>query len=96
VSRDTAEWVEIFNQAGVPSGPIYAIDEAFAIPQVRALGIAQPLGDTAYLGQPVTLSRTPSRVVAHPPALGEHTVEVLKELGYDAAAIERLHSQTVI
>jgi len=96
VSRDTAEWVEIFNQAGVPSGPIYAIDEAFADPQVRALGIAQPLGDTAYLGQPVTLSRTPSRVVAHPPALGEHTVEVLKELGYDDATIERLHSQTVI
>ena len=96
VNRDTAEWVEIFNEAGVPSGPIYAIDEAFADPQVRHLGIAQPLGDTAYVGQPVTLSRTPSRIVAHPPDLGEHTVEVLKELGYDDAAIERLRSQTVI
>ncbi len=96
VSRDTAEWVEIFNKAGVPSGPIYAIDEAFGDPQVRHLGIAQPLGDTAYVGQPVTLSRTPSRVVAHPPDLGEHTVEVLKELGYDDAAIERLRDQTVI
>jgi len=96
VLRDTAEWVEIFNRAGVPSGPIYAIDEAFGDPQVRALGIAQPLGATSYLGQPVTLSRTPSRVVAHPPALGEHTVEVLKELGYDDDAIERLRSQTVI
>ncbi len=96
VLRDTAEWVEIFNRAGVPSGPIYAIDEAFGDPQVRALGIAQPLGATSYLGQPVTLSRTPSRVVAHPPELGQHTVEVLKELGYDDAAIERLRSQTVI
>jgi len=96
VLRDTAEWVEIFNRAGVPSGPIYAIDEAFGDPQVRALGIAQPLGATSYLGQPVTLSRTPSRVVAHPPALGEHTVEVLKELGYDDDATERLRSQTVI
>jgi len=96
VLRDTAEWVEIFNRAGVPSGPIYAIDEAFGDPQVRALGIAQPLGATSYLGQPVTLSRTPSRVVAHPPALGEHTVEVLKELGYDDAEIERLRGQTVI
>jgi len=96
VLRDTAEWVEIFNRAGVPSGPIYAIDEAFGDPQVRALGIAQPLGATSYLGQPVTLSRTPSRVVAHPPGLGEHTVEVLKELGYDDDAIERLRSQTVI
>jgi len=96
VGRDSADWVAALNEAGVPSGPIYSIDEAFGDPQVRQLGIVQELEDVAYLGQPVTLSRTPSRVVAHPPALGEHTVEVLKELGYDDAAIEHLRSQTVI
>ncbi|MEO6362234.1 MAG: CaiB/BaiF CoA-transferase family protein [Caldimonas sp.] len=95
-SRDTAEWVALLNDAGVPSGPIYSIDEAFADPQVQHLGIVAKLDDVAYLGQPVTLSRTPAQVVAHPPALGEHTHDVLRELGYDAAAIERLSRQGIV
>ena len=80
----------------MPSGPIYAIDQAFADPQVQQLGIAQKLGDVAYLGQPVTLSRTPSHVASHPPELGEHTVDVLHELGYDAADIEQLTQRGII
>ena len=94
--RDSADWVETLNAAGVPTGPIYAIDEAFADPQVRGLGIVQKVGDVAYLGQPVTLSRTPSHVVSHPPAEGEHTVEVLHDLGYGDAEIERLRSQGIV
>jgi formyl-CoA transferase len=80
----------------VPSGPINSIDEAFADPQVQQLGIVQKVGDVAYLGQPVTLSRTPSHVVAHPPAPGEHTAEVLRELGLGDAEIERLQSQGIV
>jgi formyl-CoA transferase len=95
-SRDTADWVAVFNAAGVPSGPIYAIDEAFADPQVEHLGIVQKVADVAYLGQPVTLSRTPSRVVAAPPAQGEHTAEVLRGLGYGDRDIERLRGQGVV
>ncbi len=94
--RDTAEWVELLNEAGVPCGPIYSIDEAFSDPQVRHLGIVDTLDDVAYLGQPVTLSRTPARVVAHPPAQGEHTDEVLREIGYDDAEIERLKRQGIV
>jgi len=94
--RDAADWVETLNAAGVPTGPIYAIDDAFADPQVRGLGIVQKVGDVAYLGQPVTLSRTPSQVVSHPPALGEHTVEVLRGLGYDDAEIARLKNQDIV
>ncbi len=95
-ARTTAEWIELLNDAGVPSGPIYTIDQAFADTQAQHLGIVQKVGQTAYLGQPVTLSRTPSQVVSHPPALGEHTAQVLGELGYAPAAIEQLQQQGII
>ena len=50
----------------------------------------------AYLGQPVTLSRTPSHVATHPPAQGEHTVDVLRGLGYEAAEIEQLRKKGIV
>jgi formyl-CoA transferase len=95
-AQDSAHWIDVLNQAGVPSGPIYAIDEAFADPQTQALGIVQKVDDVAYLGQPVTLSRTPSQVVSHPPALGEHTTEILRDLGCDAAEIDQLAARGII
>ncbi len=95
-ARTTAEWIDLLNEAGVPSGPIYTIDQAFADPQAQHLGIVQKVGQTAYLGQPVTLSRTPSQVVSHPPGLSEHTAQVLGELGYTAAAIQQLQHQGII
>src|SRR5580693_6263499 len=63
----SADWIERLNKAGVPSGPIYRMDEVFADPQVKHLGIAQTvhhpkLGDIDLIGQAVTLSRTPSRL----------------------------------
>jgi crotonobetainyl-CoA:carnitine CoA-transferase CaiB-like acyl-CoA transferase len=91
--RDTAEWIRLLNEAGVPSGPIYSIDQAFADPQVQELGMVQKVGDVPYLGQPVTLSRTPSHVVSHPPAQGEHTAGVLRDLGYEEEKIEELRKK---
>jgi crotonobetainyl-CoA:carnitine CoA-transferase CaiB-like acyl-CoA transferase len=59
--------IERLNEAGIPYGPIYTIDQTFADPQVRHLGIAQAvessaLGPIKLVGQPFTLSRTPSRL----------------------------------
>jgi formyl-CoA transferase len=92
----SAEWVERLNKAGVPSGPIYAIDQVFADPQVKHLGIVQSVtmkdkSRMRLLGQPVGLSRTPSRLATRPPDLGEHTNAILKEFGFSARDIAALH-----
>ncbi|MFL6623515.1 MAG: CaiB/BaiF CoA transferase family protein [Sulfurifustis sp.] len=101
MTRPTAEWVATLNEAGVPCGPIFTIDQVFADPQVRHLGIAQTvqhakLGPIQIVGQPVRLSRTPSRVRSASPDKGEHTDEILRELGYDAAAIAELRAKKII
>jgi formyl-CoA transferase len=99
--RSTAEWVEAFNDAGVPCGPIYAIDQVFDDAQVKHLGIAQdvPTDDERRIklvGQPFTLSRTPSKMAARPPEFGEQTDEVLGEFGFSADEITDLRRHKVV
>ncbi len=96
VSKPSAAWIDIFNKAGVPCGPIYSIDQVFADEQVKHLGIAQaakkPNGETqTFVGQPFALSRTPSRIVATPPDQGQHTDEVFREFGFSDDEIAALH-----
>ena len=91
----TGALIERLNQAGIPCGPIYTIDQTFADPQVRHLGIAQDvdssqLGPIKLVGQPFTLSRTPSRLVSSAPEYGEHTAEILAEFGYSSEDVARL------
>jgi formyl-CoA transferase len=100
-SRSSADWVEALNEAGVPCGPIYSIDQVFSDPQVEHLGMAQsvakPNGETLnVVGQPVVLSRTPSRIASAPPEIGEHTDEVLKEFGYGDGEIAALRQANAI
>jgi len=100
-TKTSAEWIERINDAGVPCGPIYKMDEVFADPQVRHIGIAQPvehpnLGRIELVGQAVALSRTPSRLKTATPERGEHTDAVLRELGYDGDAIAQLRAKHVI
>jgi crotonobetainyl-CoA:carnitine CoA-transferase CaiB-like acyl-CoA transferase len=101
VARDSAQWIERLNTAGVPTGPIYSIDQVFADPQVKHLGIAQPvdhptLGQIELVGQAVSLSRTPSRLNTASPDPGEHTDRILTEVGYSAADIAGLHERRVV
>ena len=100
-TKPSAAWVEALNAAGVPCGPIYAIDAMFDDPQVRYLGMAEPvehpiLGTTHIVSQATRLSRTPFNVHAATPELGAHTDEILAALGYDAAAIEALRGRGVV
>jgi crotonobetainyl-CoA:carnitine CoA-transferase CaiB-like acyl-CoA transferase len=101
VGKNSAEWVEIMNEAGVPCGPIYNIDQMFADPQVKHLGIAQSVTkkdkSKMYLvGQGVTLSRTPSKLAVRPPEIGEHTDSVLKEFGFSKRDIAALHKAQAV
>jgi len=101
VKRSSAEWIELLNKAGVPCGPIYTIDQVYSDPQVVHLGIAQPVKtrDKKTLRmarQPVSLSRTPSRLVAPPPGLGEHTDGILKEFGFSAKEIAALRKANAL
>src|SRR6516225_5756001 len=100
IRRTSAEWIDLLNKAGVPCGPIYTIDQVYADPQVVHLSAAQPVktkGKPLRMArQPVTLSRTPSRFVAPPPGLGEHSEAVLKELGLSAKEISALRKANAL
>ncbi|MGH6726697.1 MAG: CoA transferase, partial [Pseudolabrys sp.] len=101
VTKPGAEWIDIFNKAGVPCGPINAVDQVFADEQVRHLAIAQnakrPDGkEETFVGQPFALSRTPSKIAATPPELGQHTDEVLKEFGFADKEIAALHEANAV
>jgi crotonobetainyl-CoA:carnitine CoA-transferase CaiB-like acyl-CoA transferase len=101
-SGTSAEWVERMSAAEVPCGPIYAINEVFDDPQVGHLDVVGHIetsdarGTLHLLNQPVTLSRTPSRLVAAPPERGQHTDEVLREFGFNDADIAELRKTKVV
>jgi len=99
--QPTAHWVEALNQAGVPCGPIYNMQQVFEDPQVQHLKAAAPLhhprrGDIRVVAQPFTLSRTPSAVSFTQRDLGEDNDDILAELGYTPEAIAQFKLKKVI
>ena len=85
----------------MPCGPIYKMNEVFDDPQVQHLNITRHvqhkvLGDVEVIGQAVELSRTPWSVRSASPEPGEHTDDVLRELGYGDAEIAKLHEQKAV
>ncbi|VFR22634.1 L-carnitine dehydratase/bile acid-inducible protein F [plant metagenome] len=102
--RTTAEWIALLEDRAVPCGPINTIAQAFDDPQVQARGLrvdlprdaGEGIAGIATVASPMRLSETPVDYRRAPPALGQHTDEVLRDLGLDAAAIAALRESKAI
>jgi CoA:oxalate CoA-transferase len=100
-TRSADEWVPIITKASIPCGPIYRYSQAFASPQVEALGLIRQStrrDGTALplLRGPLSIDGNPSDVFARPPLLGEQSAEILREIGYADDAIDRLETDGVL
>ncbi len=94
-------WIELLNREGVACGRINNVKEVFEEPQVQHLGmvkgvVSNRLGPQKLVGQPVTLTRTPSSIARATPLRGEHTEEVLREIGYSSTDLERMKAAEVL
>ncbi|WNF38546.1 CaiB/BaiF CoA-transferase family protein [Bacillaceae bacterium IKA-2] len=99
--KETQFWIKSLRENGIPSGSINTIAEMFEDPQVKASGIIKEVshptaGMIRLVGSPLKLSRTPTEVRRHPPLAGEHTEEVLKEIGLSSSKISELKEKNII
>jgi crotonobetainyl-CoA:carnitine CoA-transferase CaiB-like acyl-CoA transferase len=99
-AHDRAHWIRQFNDGGVACGLINDMREVFEEPQIEHLGmvktvVSQRLGTQRLVGQPIQLARTPSTIARAAPRRGEHTEEVLAELGLSPEQLTRMKSTGV-
>ena len=93
--HSTAHWLDEFENAGVPAGPVLSVTEMHADPQALAremiVATDHPVaGNVKTIGHPVKFSETPGGVTRAAPLMGQHTAEVLRELGYSEEEISSM------
>lgn len=94
--RTTGEWLDILKPSGVPVSPINDVPTILNDPHVLARGMVQTIAGVTLLGPVAKLGATPATIRAAPPALGEHTDEILRDLGFDAQHIAALRAEGVV
>ncbi len=99
--KESKEWLHLLNEAGVPAGPINNLQELFHDEQVKVREMVKEVphptaGSVRLVGSPLKLSRTPVEIKRHPPLAGEHTEEVLLEIGITQEQIEKMKAKQII
>ncbi len=99
--KSSSEWIDALNEAGVPCGPIYKMDEMWADPQVKHLNMARPvkqtvLGEMNVVRNAANLSAAPDLPYSASPERGEHTEEVLKEFGFSEDEIKQMREGDIV
>jgi formyl-CoA transferase len=100
-TKPAAHWVELFEEAGVPCGPIYTMDQVFADPQVQHLGMASPVsskerGTLHLVGSPLNLEGVSKKIRSATPEAGQHTEEILRTVGYSDAEMKTMREKGII
>ncbi|MBY8991331.1 MAG: CoA transferase [Candidatus Lokiarchaeota archaeon] len=100
-TKKTNDWLNILNEAGIPCGPIYNLDQVFSDPQVLHREMVKEIdhstvGKIKVTGIPIKFSETPGEILTAPPVLGQHTKEILTALGYPREDIEKMYNDGIV
>ena len=100
-TKPSTHWIELFEANGIPCGPIYSIDQVFADPQVKHLGMATPMnspyvGEKEVVASAINISGYSRGIRMHTPDAGEHQAEILKSVGYTDAELEDMRKKGAI
>jgi crotonobetainyl-CoA:carnitine CoA-transferase CaiB-like acyl-CoA transferase len=100
-TKPAEHWIELFEANGIPCGPIYTIDQVFADPQVKHLGMATKMvspyiGETEVVASGINISGFSKAIRLHTPDAGEHQDEIMKSVGYTDAEIASMKQKGAI